>query len=247
MSEFNEWDQSQSNGGAPSDLPVPSGQPGEESGAWPLSVGLDAAIDAAAGPAAMPNRRRVNEGILLLVGFLLIACAVLFVMRKTGAMDLSKGTSADEIKIEQALAQFTAGPGKTAGVDGLLYDTDTVVAIFTHDPSQKQVQIDQLAENPFAMPGAAAAPDEMIETVSNPADLRQQIRAQKIRAELKKYELQTVVEGKVPMAVISGKVVQAGQKLGSFEVKSIEKMSVILQVDGNAYRLQMKSPEVPTD
>lgn len=247
MNDFNEWDQNSAGGAATGDLPVPSGQQGEDGAAWPLSVGLDAAIDAAAGPEAMPNKRRVNEGILLLVGFLLIACAVLFVMRKTGAMSPSTGASADEIKIEQALAQLATVDTDTGGVGSLIQDTATVVAVFAHDPSKKQVLLEQLSKNPFVMPGSETNVSETIEPVTNPADLRQQIRNQKIRAELKKFELQTVVEGKVPMAVISGKVVKAGQKLGSFEVKSIEKMSVILQVDGNTYRLQMKAPEVPTD
>jgi hypothetical protein len=200
------------------------------------------------GAEAIGKKSRVNEGVVLLVVVLAIASGVLLIMRQTGKASLTGGLSSVELQIEKALTQMSginAGQANQPG-DTPLPTTEQVVAMFSTDPAAKQVKLAELKFNPFALRVTTRLTEVAVDPVSNPGpsveDRRAKLRAQELRDELGKLELQTVMKGRVPMALVSGEVVRERAKLGSFTVVAIEPMAVILAADGNTYRLTMEQP-----
>lgn len=216
-------------------------EPTADATGWPMANGLDAAIDAEASPLASSGR--LNHGMLLLAGAVLVAVATLFVMRKTGATTVDGTLSAVELQIEKALAQI-GGTASAGDVGMLMRDTDDVIAVFAYDPAEKQVELVDLARNPFVMHMELDESSEDPAASSSLEAQQRQMRVMKLRAELAEMKLQTVMDGRVPMAVISGKVVKPRDQLGSFRVALIERNRVILAAEGNTYLLQMKAPAV---
>ena len=216
---------------------------------WKAGGGLESSmgVQSATGPA----KRRVNEGMLLLAVVLAVAAGVLFLMRKTGAATIDKSLASVELKIEQALAQAGLGDGQQAegvvvGVDALFRNSDDVIAMFVNDPANKQVPPSGVQKNPFLRPltGRAASEPVTALPVVTAEDRQRQIRLQQVRAELATLTLQTVMNGRTPIAVVSNKVVREQDQLGSFTVVAIEPMAVVLTADGNSYRLTMKPPAI---
>jgi len=225
-----------------------SGQANDGS-SWQAGAGLESSmgVSAATGPA----KKRINEGMLLLGVVLVVAAAVLFLMRKTGAATIDQSLASVELKIEQALAQVGVGqagenPGK--GIEALLRNSDDVIAMFVNDPSNKQVSPDNLKKNPFYRHVASKATDDPVDMVPvvTAEDRQRKLRLEQLRAELSKLTLQTVMRGRTPIAVISNKVVREQDKLGSFTVVAIEPMAVVLTAEGNSYRLTMQPPLIET-
>ncbi len=218
-----------------------------DGGNWPAETGLDVAIDAASGP--MTRKHRVNESILLIGGVVVLAVVALFVMRKTGAVNVDSTLGAVELKIEQALAQI----GKASHIETDsdlavdLRDTDKVVAFFAYDPAEKQVNLDNVQKNPFVLHGLPGGAQQETQPAISREEQQRQLEMQRLRDELSRFQLQTIVEGRTPMAVISGNVVKRGDELGSFKVVAIEAERVVVTVDGNFYQLTMRSPDVMAD
>jgi len=203
--------------------------------------------DADASPA--PKRKRINEGAVLLAAVLLVAAGVLLVMRQTGSARTTGGASSVEIQVEKALAQMTGGRVDENG-NLKLPSTEAVVALFADDPASKQVGLNELKFNPFALRVTTRIQrtdtDGGESQQENVADRRAQQaaerRSKQLRQELKDLELQTVMNGQSPMALISGQVVREQAQLGSFTVTAIEPMAVVLTAGDNSYRLTMKQP-----
>jgi len=231
--------------------------------AFPFLTGEDSGADAASGGSAgggdafedplndaspAPKRKRINEGALLLAAVLLVAAGVLLVMRQTGSARLSEGASTVEIQVEKALAQMTGGRVDENG-NLKLPSTEAVVALFADDPASKQVGLNQLKFNPFALrvttriqPTDSAGGGESENVADRRARQAAERRSKQLRQELKDLKLQTVMNGQSPMALISGQVVREQAQLGSFTVTAIEPMAVVLTAGDNSYRLTMKQP-----
>lgn len=245
MVDFEKLSQ-ESNGGS-----GPPSESGSTDASWQSGDGLESSMGV--GAASGPTKKRVNQGMLLLVIVLVVAAAALFLMRKTGAATIDQSLAAVELKIEQALAQagVVNGPnadGDAKGLEAFLRNSDDVVALFLNDPSNKQVAPENLKKNPFYRLVALKASDDKPEIVQTmTAEQREhQLRQQQLRAELSTFQLQTVMQGRTPIAVISNRVVREQEKLGSFTVVTIEPRSVVLTADGNSYRLTMETPLIET-
>lgn len=189
---------------------------------------------------------RVPSGVLLLVVVLGVAAAVLYTMRLTGSVGkMDDAAKSAELQIEQALAALR---GKThgtaedepAGMDS----TSQVIAMFADDPTAKQVDPDQLSKNPFALRAAARDGTTTASVDAPDVDMGAQLQARKLRDEVSRMQLQTVMHGRVPLAVISGQMVREGDRFGSFRVAAIERMAVVLDSEGNTYRLTMETPKI---
>jgi len=229
--------------------PTPGNGQSADGAGWQVGQGLESSMGV--GAATGPTKKRINEGMLLLAIVLVVAAAVLFLMRKTGSATIDQSLASVELKIEQALAQVGVGQAGKAGghgVDALLRNSDDVIAMFVNDPSKKQVPPDNLKKNPFYRPVKAKAGQTPVEAspVVTAEELQRQNRLRQLRGELTKLTLQTVMRGKTPVAVISNKVVREQDKLGSFTVVTIEPMAVVLTAEGNSYRLTMEPPLIQT-
>ena len=62
-----------------------------------------------------------------------------------------------------------------------------------------------------------------------------------LKRELEGLELQTIVLGRRPVAVINGEILQPGQRFGSFTVAKIGKISVLLEAQGKRFEIKMNS------
>jgi hypothetical protein len=215
----------------------------------PLGLGpVDGDLGADLSGAAEAMGPGKGRGALLLVGVLLVAAGTLYGMRLTGGVDAHDAQTADaEKKIDQALKRFGAADGSSVdpairqNIDAIFKDTETVLAKFGEDPTSKQVGLDHVQKNPFAL--------VLIKRESGPTAAVQAIdkvkeqRLKELRKELESLNLQSLMNGKVALAVINGKVTREGDVIGSFTITSIAPSGVKLAADGNLYTLSMKKPE----
>jgi len=193
---------------------------------------------------------RINQGMLLVGLVPVVAAGALFAMRMGGSASIDRSLADVELKIETALAQLGVqsqsideATGRAAGPA----DTAEVIAMFTSDPAAKQVPLNQLRRNPFALGGRTATtdrPDPQPTPTMSLADRQREKKLNQLRDELSRLQLTTVMNGRVPLAVISGKVVRQGERIGSFSVVTIQARTVTLAADGNTYRLMMDQPRV---
>lgn len=194
--------------------------------------------------------RKLNQGVVLLVIVLVVAGGALYAMRKGGSASIDTSINDVELKIEAALAQVglvhANGDDPQAAIVALAANTDLVIARFTADPSAQQVPIDQVQKNPFVMAGAARADEPRSNLVESTSleDRQRERRLAELRTELSGLQLQTVMNGRSPMAVISGRVVRERDTIGSFVVVTIEPRTVSLTAEGNSYQLTMEEPDV---
>lgn len=191
-----------------------------------------------------PKTSRIPSGLILMAVVLVVAVSALYVMRLGGTSrtEQDAGAATAEAKIKQALAALMGGDAKAEDAlpdDQKLPDTSEVIARFADDPTDKQVRVDQLKKNPFQMrrpkPAEVQTP---VQQVSHEQKQRE-LRMRQLRQEAQSYVLQTVMSGRTPMAVVSGKVVKEGDALGHFRVASIESLAVMLTAEGNTYKLKL--------
>ncbi len=187
---------------------------------------------------------RVPTGLILMAVVLAVAAGALYAMRLGGTSRIKQdaGAISAENKIKQALATLVGQSTESEDrvpAEQRLPDTGAVIARFANDPTDKQVRVDQLKKNPFTMRRPEFKEnDAAIQQVSQQQYQRDQ-QMRKLRQEAESYVLQTVMNGRTPMAVVSGKVVREGDRLGNFRVAAIETLSVMLTAQGNTYKLTL--------
>lgn len=219
--------------------------------------GIPEATDLDLDSGASPSRS-VSAGTLIILGVLVVAAGSLYAMRLS-QQDLAAGTAAAkdvEAKVEQALAKLTQpqamapdDPLAKRNLDALFRDTDSIISMFASDMTKRQVPIDYVQKNPFVMP-LTREPEPVVAPNGMPAPVverRDDGRLKKIQAEVKELKLQTVMEGRVPVAIINGGFVQVGQKVGSLVLKSLDSKtrSVELEWENQTFKLTME--EKPGD
>jgi len=242
MNAFNDNDSSA--GGAP----IPQG---DDAVQMPLGLG-EGGFDADltdAGPTAGSGEGR-GRAFLPLIVIVLVAFGTLYGMRVTGGIDGSdREAAAAEKKIELALKRFTGGadpsdPAVRQSLDALFSDTEDVVARFADDPTRRQVELEHVKKNPFELILAKKPKSEnpaSAEAVKAIDKVKQQ-RLKELKQELEKLKLQSVMHGKVALAVVNGKVVREGDTIGSFAITSISPYGVKLAAEGNIYTITMQKP-----
>lgn len=220
--------------------------------------GEDLAGDLDGGSAS--SGRKISQGTLIVLFVLIAGIGAIYVMRISTPEVSGGGAKEMEAKIEQALAKLTQpkamapnDPLAAGNIDSLFKDTESIVRMFASDQSQRQVPLEFVQKNPFklpfapeatapaATPAAASAAPTPRPTAATPrndgfAALR------KLEAELKDYKLQMIMNGRIPVASVSGTFIKADQKLGSFTVKSVNPatMTVVLEAEGREFTLAME-------
>lgn len=217
-----------------------------------LPLGLD---DPAFGADAIGGTRgggaSKSKTPLILVAVLLVAAGTLYGMRMTGGIEKSDTTTAEaEKKIEDALRQLTGGTKTTASdplvkrnLDELFRDTEDVIALFGDDPTKNQVELENVKKNPFELIVMRKETKDSTAQAVAAIDKVKAKRLEELKKELATFKLQSIMSGKVALAVIDGKVVREGESVGSFQITSISPYGVRLAAEGNLYTLSMKKPE----
>jgi hypothetical protein len=198
-----------------------------------------------------PKGKLLGQGTLLLLIVFVVGAGTLYAMRLSKVeLHSSKSIKEVEARIEQALAKLDKvesmrkdDPLAAQNLNALFQDTGSIVAMFSTDMTQRQVPIEYIKKDPFVsmLPAATKADGK-----PDPDNKSARERKHRIEMEFADLKLQTVMQGRVPVAVISGQFVRTGQTLGSFVVKAIDGMSVTLEADGQPYTLQIQTDDVKT-
>lgn len=178
-----------------------------------------------------------RTSLLLLIVAVVIGSTLTAMRGTQGDMIGSEAAKAVEEKVEQALARLAGADVADEVAADLLPpapdNTKQIVAMFEGDPSQGQVPLAFLKKNPFVTqstapppppaPKASATAPTQVSTI----DRRTQ-RIATLKREVMAMQVQTIIQGSSPMAIINGQIVKPGQRLGSFTVGSIDSREVRL-------------------
>lgn len=206
-----------------------------------------------------PASKLLSQGTLLIVAVAAIAGGTLYAMRVTSG-DISADTvdAVVEARIEQALTKLSKpeamaddDPLREQNIQTLFQDTETIVDMFATDPTNRQVPLEQVKKDPFEI--AIRKPSPEVDNSANDriaarkAAEERELLVRKIKREADELELQTIMRSRVPVAVISGEVVRAGQSVNGFTVKSIDELSVNLESQGLRFKLTLEGIELIED
>lgn len=192
---------------------------------------------------AKTGGRGLSPGTMMIIGLLVLAGGALYVTRVTQNNAAIASSGEAEAKVEQALARIgnpqAISPQDSlnkANISALFRDTDSIVAMFSADPSARQVPLEYVQKNPFTLYLSRAADT----TVSASSGASDELRLRKLREEIKTLKLQTIMGGPRPVAVINGELYQPGQQVGSFTLKSVSGMKIELESGGEVFALTME-------
>ncbi|GAB4194724.1 MAG: hypothetical protein Kow00105_08980 [Phycisphaeraceae bacterium] len=186
----------------------------------------------------------LSHTTLLVVIVAVIAAGSLYLMRATqGSLTSSKDVEDIEAKIANALnklnkpALLTDGdPLQAENLAALFSPTDEATAIFEHDVREQQVPIEQIKKDPFSLTFA----DESQTTAQQDTTHNNDRRFAKLKDELDKFDLQSIMLGARNIAVIGGEFYKKGDRLGSFTITDIDKFTVYLQAAGASFELTLQ-------
>ena len=138
-------------------------------------------------------------------------------------------------------------PGeRDADADDPFSDSKKIVALFAQDPSTKQVAPDKVQKNPFELL-LDRSRTPVVKPAADPSEKEHLARISKLRAELNKLTLQSVLQGPEPMAIISTRVVRIGDRIGPFTVAEIRRSAAVLTAENNSWTLTMESPDASVE
>lgn len=187
-------------------------------------------------PGKAARRKMLTQGTMLILVVFVIAAGTLYGMRLSQSpVGPSAHTKSVEAKIDQALAKL-ATPGQMAGDDPLtpgniqqlFGDTEDIVSVFSTDMTTRQVPARFVKKNPFVLPVfQPIATPEIGPAV--PDGQAKKDHLMMLQREAGRLELQSIMQGSRPVAIISGKLVQPGQSIGPFTVKVVHNLSVDLE------------------
>ncbi|MBI1336808.1 MAG: hypothetical protein GC164_07590 [Phycisphaera sp.] len=195
------------------------------------------------------SSKLLSHGSMLVVLIFVVAAGSIYAMKVTqGAIRSDPQTKEVEARVEQALAKLSR-PSAMAQDDPLLQqnlgslfkDTDAIVSMFKSDMTAHQVPIEYVQKNPFELYNESPVADAS----ADPGAGANNRVLQQLEMELGDLELQTVMLGARPVAVISGEIVQPGQSVGSFKVKTISQLAVVLEASGHDFTLSLKNDQTP--
>lgn len=178
-----------------------------------------------------------QSGLIILI-ICIVAFAALMTMRVTSGDMTAYGASAEtdafietvDVRLANINQMDAADPLHPDAMRALFADTDQIISVIKADHTAKQVPVEQVAKNPFAM--------EVTEVTAPKVDtaaLAAAARAGKLKAlytEFDQIALQSVVAGRRPVAVIKGNLYRVGETVGSFTVEAIDQRGVAFRVEG---------------
>ena len=223
----------------------------EEPASMPLGVddsfddfSGDPSLDAALDPYGASKKG--GSGILLFVVLIAVAGGVLWTMRNTGGVLKPSKANAESVKkVDEALQQLNGNKNNTKGVKSLFQDTNKVLSILSDSNYQNQVEVDEVQMNPFVLRQILGTSNKVKDDTKNAVlsneDRQKMEQLKTLQKDLSMMSLQSILSGKESLAVISGKVVRPGNKIGKFKVTKITKQAVELTADNHTFSLQLKS------
>lgn len=193
-----------------------------------------------------PGSKLFNQGTLLIVVVAAVAAACLSTMRLSqGELISNAATKQFEAVVDTALAKLNNKESLAAddplqhnNLSSLFQDPDEIVAVFSVDVIQQQVPIEFVQKNPFVLPKSRVVSKPTRPNTPKTIDSRTAQRS-KLERELHGLQLQSVVGGPNPVAIINRKLIQVNQAVGRFKVVAIRDRGVELVAGGHKFTLRM--------
>ena len=119
-------------------------------------------------------------------------------------------------------------------INSVFRDTDELIELITNDQTLMQVPVSQMQMNPFTPVQGKAVEAEDPEALAEAARLKTLDAAYKA---LDRIEVQSILGGATPRVFIGGEIYKAGDEVGGFRIKAINKRHIVLAMDGVEPRL----------
>jgi hypothetical protein len=207
---------------------------------------------------ASGDRSVLNNSMIIGAIAVVILVFGLVVLRQFQAGNLADSGVSPQLsaKIEEYLgaAQDAQSSGTEAGqtpspaqIRNLFKDTEAIVAMFSRDLSNRQVPVEYIKKNPFRMPIFQEAKKKEEDDKADQAEQDRKQRLASLRRQASQLQLQSVMGGAQPVAVIGGDLHQVGDEVGPFTVKAIDRLKVTLKAAGETFTIDMekKGPGAP--
>lgn len=196
--------------------------------------------------------RSAGSGMLLLVLVVILGAGGIYGMRISGAK-ISVGAAANQFeqKVDQALKRLSSpataavDPASRDNVKTLLRDSDAIMQVLDSDPTELQVPVSHVKQNPFVLLGESKPAATTAKSEDN-GDKTRKAELDKLDREAAGLALQTVMRGRVPLAIINGEMYQAGQSVGSFEIARIDVDTLTVEL-ANPLKKYVLSMEAKVD
>lgn len=201
--------------------------------------GGDAPVLAETGFAGAAPKRKFNVQTIILVVVIAASAGMLYAMRRHG---MGAGFTFQTVKIDYEWDSIS--PLTVAKQQRVLDD-------LARSGQPIKAPVDQLPKNPFVLDLSVAAPvvDPDVPAVdpgaeaARMAELNRKIREREIQTALATVQLQSVMDGRVPIARINGTFVRVGDTVADvFTVQAIHGRTVELAVDDRVFAVSMDDP-----
>ncbi|MCC6659915.1 MAG: hypothetical protein IT437_03415 [Phycisphaerales bacterium] len=184
--------------------------------------------------------RKVNVQTLVVVGVVVASAGLLYAMRLHG---MGAGMKFDSlVKIDYDWTK-----------SGQLSESQqrAVLADLARSHTSVEPLVEHLPKNPFSLDLDAPASTAPIVSADPNADarrlaLQRQVREKEILSQLAGLQLNSVMEGRVPLARIGTRMYRVGDKVGeNFTLSAVHGRTVDLEADGKLYALSIEAPVAP--
>lgn len=186
----------------------------------------------------------LSHTTLLVAVVAIVAAGSLYLMRASqGSLASSQDVQDIEAKIATTLNRLNkpallpdGDPLLAENLSALLEPTEDITAIFEHDVREQQVPIEQVKKDPFSLTLVDDSTNTGMQDTSRDNDRR----LVKLNDELRKLDLQSIMVGSRNIAVIGGEFYKKGDRIGSFTITGMDKLTVYLDVAGAPFELTLQ-------
>ena len=186
----------------------------------------------------------LSHTTLLVAVVAIVAAGSLYLMRASqGSLASSQDVQDIEAKIATTLNRLNkpallpdGDPLLAENLSALLEPTEDITAIFEHDVREQQVPIEQVKKDPFSL----SLGDDSQNTNRQDTSKDNDRRFAKLNEELNKFDLQSIMVGSRNIAVIGGEFYKKGDRIGSFTITGMDKLTVYLDAAGAPFELTLQ-------
>jgi hypothetical protein len=188
-----------------------------------------------------------RNGVMLLVGLLLLGGATIYFMRLKGGPQTAQA-SPESATAKATITEFLSDGGRNiTQMRDTLKNTEVIVQQFATQSNEHQVPVENLKTNPFQMLETKPPKDPNEEKrIQDAIDAAQAAAARaKLMGEIKQgasaLRVESIMLGKTPICMINNTAFTAGQEINGFKIDSIEKGFIIVSKSGFRLKLAMQS------
>lgn len=183
-----------------------------------------------------PRGRKVNVQTLVVVGVVVASAGLLYAMRLHGMGAGMKFDGLAKIDYDWTKPQ-NEGHQKQ------------VLADLARSGKGVEPLVEHLPKNPFSLDLDAPSSTPVALTDPNAAarrsELERQVREKEVLSALSTLQLNSVMEGRVPLARIGTRIYRIGDTVGEhFVLRAVHGRTVDLEADGRVYALSIEEPVI---